>query len=189
MLQLVSQECCVASLDMMLRVLLSAFATYYYQLLQRITISSCNVLLSEYKKIGVLPIRIVWSNVSSIGSKHDRNEHWLEHARNVRPYYPYWQYFSIIFRFVSLLCLRSTLRVLLSALATYYYQLLQRIIISSCNYYRIIVVARIITSSSNCCNVLRERVLSNTCATLCSICNETLLRHKLKQFVVRITSP
>ena len=32
-------------------------------------------------------------------------------ARNVRPYYPYWQYTDLfIFRFVSLLCLRSTLR-------------------------------------------------------------------------------
>ena len=31
-------------------------------------------------------------------------------ARNVRPYYPYWQYTDLfIFRFVSLLCLRSTL--------------------------------------------------------------------------------
>ena len=33
--------------------------------------------------------------------------------RNVRPYYPYWQYTDLfIFRFVSLLCLRSTLRLL-----------------------------------------------------------------------------
>ena len=32
-------------------------------------------------------------------------------ARNVRPYYPYWQYTDLfIFRFVSPLCLRSTLR-------------------------------------------------------------------------------
>ena len=32
-------------------------------------------------------------------------------ARNVRLYYPYWQYTNLfIFRFVSLLCLRSTLR-------------------------------------------------------------------------------
>ena len=32
-------------------------------------------------------------------------------ARNVRLYYPYWQYTDLfIFRFVSLLCLRSTLR-------------------------------------------------------------------------------
>ena len=32
-------------------------------------------------------------------------------ARNVRPYYSYWQYTDLfIFRFVSLLCLRSTLR-------------------------------------------------------------------------------
>ena len=31
-------------------------------------------------------------------------------ARNVRPYYPYWRYTDLfIFRFVSLLCLRSTL--------------------------------------------------------------------------------
>ena len=34
-------------------------------------------------------------------------------ARNVRLYYPYWQYTDLfIFRFVSLLCLRSTLRLL-----------------------------------------------------------------------------
>ena len=32
-------------------------------------------------------------------------------ARNVRPHYPYWQYTDLfVFRFVSLLCLRSTLR-------------------------------------------------------------------------------
>ena len=32
-------------------------------------------------------------------------------ARNVRLYYPYWQYTDLsIFRFVSLLCIRSTLR-------------------------------------------------------------------------------
>ena len=32
-------------------------------------------------------------------------------ARNVRLYYPYWQYTDLfVFRFVSLLCLRSTLR-------------------------------------------------------------------------------
>ena len=32
-------------------------------------------------------------------------------ARNVRLYYPYWQYTNLfIFRFVSLLCIRSTLR-------------------------------------------------------------------------------
>ena len=55
-----------------------------------------------YKKVGVLPIRIVWSNVSSIGPSS---------ARNVRLYYPYWQYTDLfIFRFVSLLCLCSTLR-------------------------------------------------------------------------------
>ena len=35
-------------------------------------------------------------------------------ARNVRLYYPYWQYTDLfIFRFVSLLCLRSTLRLFL----------------------------------------------------------------------------
>ena len=32
-------------------------------------------------------------------------------ARNVRPHYPHWQYTDLfIFRFVSILCLRSTLR-------------------------------------------------------------------------------
>ena len=35
-------------------------------------------------------------------------------ARNVRPYYPYWQYSDLfIVRFVFLLCLRNTLRLLL----------------------------------------------------------------------------
>ena len=28
---------------------------------------------SKYKKVGVLPIRIVWSNVSSIGPSSERN--------------------------------------------------------------------------------------------------------------------
>ena len=37
----------------------------------------------------------------------------LSDVRNVRLYYPYWQYTDLfIFRFVSLLCLRSTLRLL-----------------------------------------------------------------------------
>ena len=37
----------------------------------------------------------------------------MANARNVRPYYPYWQYTDLfIFRFVSLLCLHSTLRLL-----------------------------------------------------------------------------
>ena len=36
---------------------------------------------------------------------------WRANARNVRLYYPYWQYTNLfIFRFVSLLCLCSTLR-------------------------------------------------------------------------------
>ena len=29
---------------------------------------------SKYKKVGVLPIRIVWSNVSSIGPSSEKNE-------------------------------------------------------------------------------------------------------------------
>ena len=63
---------------------------------------------SKYKKGGVLPIRIVKSNVSSIGPSSERNR---ANARKVRLYYPYWQYTDLfIFRFVSLLCLRSTLR-------------------------------------------------------------------------------
>ena len=44
----------------------------------------------KYKKVGVLPVRIVWSNVSSIGPSSERNQR--ANARNVRPYYPYWQY-------------------------------------------------------------------------------------------------
>ena len=57
---------------------------------------------SKYKKVGVQPVRIVWSNVSL----------WRRaNARNVRLYYPFWQYTNLfIFRFLSLLCLRSTLR-------------------------------------------------------------------------------
>ena len=36
---------------------------------------------------------------------------WWANARNVRPYYPHWQYTDLfIFQFVSPLCLRSTLR-------------------------------------------------------------------------------
>ena len=36
---------------------------------------------SKYKKVGVLPIRIVWSNVSSIGPSSERNR------TNARPFY------------------------------------------------------------------------------------------------------
>ena len=42
-------------------------------------------------------------------------------ARNVRPYYPYWQYIDLfIFRFVSLLCLRSTLRLFHTCMFSYH---------------------------------------------------------------------
>ena len=42
-------------------------------------------------------------------------------ARNVRPYYPYWQYTDhFIFRFVSLLCLRSTLRLFHTCMFSYH---------------------------------------------------------------------
>ena len=56
--------------------------------------------------VGVLPIRTVQFNVSSIGPSSERRR---ANARNVRFCYPYWQYTDLfIFRFVSLLCLRST---------------------------------------------------------------------------------
>ena len=63
---------------------------------------------SKYKKVGVLPIRIVKSNVSSVGPV----SLWRRtNARNVRLCYPYRQYTNpFIFRFLSEHCLRSTLR-------------------------------------------------------------------------------
>ena len=48
--------------------------------------------------VGVLPIRIVKSNVSSVGTSFSL---WRR-ARNVRLYYPYWQYTDLFtFRFVT----------------------------------------------------------------------------------------
>ena len=45
-------------------------------------------------------------------------------ARNVRLYYPFWQYIYIfIFRFVSLHCLRSTLRLFLLLVNIFYFDL------------------------------------------------------------------
>ena len=45
----------------------------------------------KYKKVGVLPIRILKSNISSVGPK----------TPNVRFYYPYWQYTNLfLFQFV-----------------------------------------------------------------------------------------
>ena len=35
--------------------------------------SACIYIQSKYKKVGVLPIRIAWSNVSSIGPSSERN--------------------------------------------------------------------------------------------------------------------
>ena len=59
------------------------------------------------KKVGVLPIRIVQSDVSSIGRSSERNQRekpslWRRaNARNVRLYYPYWHYTNLfIFRFI-----------------------------------------------------------------------------------------
>ena len=64
----------------------------------------------KYKKVGVLPIRVVKSNVSSVGPPSVSLRRRAD-ARNVRLYYPYRQYTNLfIFRFVSLLCLRSTLK-------------------------------------------------------------------------------
>ena len=62
--------------------------------------------------VGVLPIWIVY--IYSLTFRALALEHSPErraNARNVRLYYPYRQYTDhVIFRFVSLLCLRSTLR-------------------------------------------------------------------------------
>ena len=64
---------------------------------------------SKYETVGVLPIWIVKSNVSSVGSSSERNRR--ANALNVRLYYPSWQYTNLfILRFVSLLRLPSTLR-------------------------------------------------------------------------------
>ena len=71
---------------------------------------------SKYKMVGVLPIRIVQSNVSRIGPSSERNRKHFSvslwrgaNTRNVRLYYPHWQYTDLfIFRFVSLLMLRTT---------------------------------------------------------------------------------
>ena len=81
------------------------------------------VCKSKYKKVGVLPIRIVQSNISSFGSSSERNRtkkksFYFLFVSDEGPmletldyHYPYWQYTDIfIFPFVSLLCLRSTLR-------------------------------------------------------------------------------
>ena len=66
---------------------------------------------SKHEKVGVLPIRLVQSNVSSIGPSSERNRR-KANARNVKLHYPYWQYTDLfIFRFcIFILCLRSTLR-------------------------------------------------------------------------------
>ena len=76
---------------------------------------------SKYKKVSVLPIWIVKSNVSSIGPSSERKKRRVN-ARNVRLYYPYWQYTDLfIFRFASLLCLPSTLRLMPSLLLSVNY--------------------------------------------------------------------
>ena len=69
---------------------------------------------SKYKKGCVMSIRIVKSNVSSIGWPSSERirvpvSFWRRaNARNVRLYYPYRQYTNLfIFQFVSLLCLRT----------------------------------------------------------------------------------
>ena len=80
----------------------------------RLVDQSIYTYISRYKKVGVLTIRIVKSNVQSVGPSSERNRVPLQrraNAQNVRLYYPYWQYTNLfIFRFVSLLSLRSTLR-------------------------------------------------------------------------------
>ena len=54
-----------------------------------------NIKRSVYSE---LPIRIVWSNVSSIGPSLRRRGN----ARKIRPYYPYWKYNDLfIFRFLA----------------------------------------------------------------------------------------
>ena len=58
---------------------------------------------SKYKKVGVLPIRIIKSNVSSVGPSSERTTRftltYLDFTRDL-----------FIFRFVFEHCLRSTLR-------------------------------------------------------------------------------
>ena len=63
------------------------------------------VRLSKYEKVGVLPMRIVKSNVSSVGPSSERN-------RGGESRFVFFRKYTNLFilRFVSLLCLRSTLR-------------------------------------------------------------------------------
>ena len=63
------------------------------------------IRFSKYEKVGVLPIRIVKSNVSSVGPSSERNR-----KKKLLLFF-FRQYTNLfIFRFVSLLCLRSTPR-------------------------------------------------------------------------------
>ena len=52
---------------------------------------------SKYKKVGVLPIRIVKSNVSSIGPSSERNTWQRAYAQNVRLYYSYRLYTNLFY--------------------------------------------------------------------------------------------
>ena len=52
---------------------------------------------SKYKKVGVLPIRIVKSNVSSIGPSSERNTRQRANAQNVRLYYSYRLYTNLFY--------------------------------------------------------------------------------------------
>ena len=71
---------------------------------------------SKYKKLVYWPIWIVLSNVSSIGPLSERKKIYPRrrvNARNIRLHYPYLQNTNlVIFRFVSLLCLRSRLYIM-----------------------------------------------------------------------------
>ena len=71
----------------------------------------CYLCKWKYKKVGVLPIRIVYSLTFRALALRQRGEG-RANARNVRLYYPYWQYTNLfIFRFVSLHTLRLFMQV------------------------------------------------------------------------------
>ena len=76
-------------------------------------------------------------------------------ARNVRLYYPYWQYTDLfIFRFVYLLCLRSTLRLILFSLA-YAFGVFDKVDMQHC----LIAHARCRHKSESLLNFRSERVV------------------------------
>ena len=60
---------------------------------------------------GIFSLDMQIINLYDVYSVYTELENYIFDARNVRLYYLYWQYTDLfIFRFLSLLCLRSTLR-------------------------------------------------------------------------------